>query len=236
MTINYNTSSWSKGSYEKDALNFIGWFENPALMKNGANLKAHFEGTSIALGYGYDLIQNRDRAKADLAKVGVTVTAKQIELLNKAASASAARRKGIAIELANTGVVLPNKTAAESLFKNIRVDVYEGRLNNFLVNGGFTGTLPESGERIALLSLVYNGRLADRDTGVNKNNPARRTLTGIAQALQDGNRQEAWFWIRYRSNYAGTPKDEARNKAGYTKRAYAESELFGVFDNRDSAT
>ena len=45
-----------------------------------------------------------------------------------------------------------------------------------------------------------------------------------------------WFWIRYRSNYARNPDDEARNKAGYTKRAYAESELFGIFDNENSAT
>jgi hypothetical protein len=34
MSINYNSSGWLKGSYENDALNFVGWFENPALMRN----------------------------------------------------------------------------------------------------------------------------------------------------------------------------------------------------------
>ncbi len=237
MSINYNTN-WLNGSYENDVFHFIGWFENPALMTaSGAtlakHLRAHFEGTSIAIGFGYDLIQHRNRAQSDLAAVGITLTNEQVQWLNLAASSGPAVRSSIAILLANQGVVLPTRTAAVNLFQNFRRDYFEGELDRVLRNKGFTGTLPESRERLALLSLIYAGRLTDRGSA---SNPARNTLTGIAHALQGGNRQEAWFWIRYRSNYAGKSEVEARNKDGYTKRAYAESELFGIFDNENVAT
>jgi hypothetical protein len=56
MAINYNTN-WLKGSYENDALHFIGWFENSALMtRSGAKLAAHWIWTFWTTPWG-----NRDR-------------------------------------------------------------------------------------------------------------------------------------------------------------------------------
>lgn len=64
MTITTHTN-WTKGSYESERLYILRTAENPNI-----RLDAHFEGTSIAIGYGYDLIQNYDKAEADLAEVG----------------------------------------------------------------------------------------------------------------------------------------------------------------------
>lgn len=67
-------------------------------------------------------------------------------------------------------------------------------------------------ERIALLSLAYNG-------GPNMIGP------GIRGALEQGNRFKAWYEIRYNSN-GGNSKSE-----GIAKRRYYEAHLFGLFND-----
>lgn len=67
-------------------------------------------------------------------------------------------------------------------------------------------------ERIALLSLAYNG-------GPGIIGP------GIRGALEQGNRFKAWYEIRYNSN-GGNSKSE-----GIAKRRYYEAHLFGLFND-----
>ena len=92
----------------------------------------------------------------------------------------------------------------------------EGILADQLVNlAGLTGD-NYSYERLTLLSLKYN-------SGVGNGN-----LVGpnLINALETGDRFRAWFEIRYNSN-----KD---NVAGHQKRRYYESELFGLFNDRNN--
>lgn len=73
--------------------------------------------------------------------------------------------------------------------------------------------LPDSRERIALVSLAFNSRTGPRD------------LLGdnLKKAILSGNRAEAWFEIRYQSNKG--------NDTGLAKRRYLESQLFGLYND-----
>jgi hypothetical protein len=72
-------------------------------------------------------------------------------------------------------------------------------------------SIPLSNERLALVSLSYNGALGP----------------SLKSAIESGNRAEAWYQIRYQSN-----GDKA---GGIAKRRYYESEIFGLTDNDVSA-
>ena len=72
--------NWIAGSYENDRLYILRTAENP-----DGNLAAHFEGTSIAIGYGYDLLQHTNaEIVRELAVLNVTVTVTQQQLLDQA--------------------------------------------------------------------------------------------------------------------------------------------------------
>ncbi len=68
-----------------------------------------------------------------------------------------------------------------------------------------------SNEYIAVMSLFYNGE----------------TLVGInlRRALENDNRAEAWYEIRYRSNGGDSPS------TGIANRRYREAALFGLYDS-----
>ncbi|MDB5553979.1 MAG: hypothetical protein JWL86_3963 [Rhizobium sp.] len=74
--------------------------------------------------------------------------------------------------------------------------------------------IPESEERAALFSLCWNGP----------------SLLGpmLKAAIEDGNRAEAWYEIRYNSNGNGI--------SGLANRRYVEAETFGLFDTDNRAT
>jgi Ca2+-binding RTX toxin-like protein len=74
----------------------------------------------------------------------------------------------------------------------------------------FYGAIPNSTERLALLSLKYSGVLG----------PALRA------ALNSGDRAEAWYEIQYASNLDGQ----------HGKRRYEEAALFGLFDANGPVT
>ena len=75
--------------------------------------------------------------------------------------------------------------------------------------------LAGSSEMVALLSLTFNSP----------------SLIGskLIAALQDGNRAEAWYEIRYDSNGG------ASRSAGIANRRYAESDLFGLYNGDPAA-
>lgn len=81
--------------------------------------------------------------------------------------------------------------------------------------------LPLSQERAALLSLVYN-----RGSGAYDNN-----MQPFRDAVNAGDRSEAWFEMRY--NAWGT---NTSSEAGLRKRRYMESELFGLYNDPQNIT
>lgn len=85
---------------------------------------------------------------------------------------------------------------------------YDGKIDKWLAG------IPESEERAALFSLCWNGP----------------SLLGpkLKAAIEDGNRAEAWYEIRYNSNGNGI--------AGLANRRYVEAETFGLFDHDGGAT
>lgn len=208
MTISYNTN-WTYGSYENDLFQCV-------LRGEAIKTNSYFDGSSIAIGIGYDLIQHTPaEIQSDL---GLTLTTAQTNLLVEAKTATTARREAIASELGLTITA----DQAKATFEIVANKDYENRVNNRL---GIT--LPPSQERIALFSMVYNGRLQDY-TDIPT---APRIETELKNALSSGDRAEAWYVIRYLGSYAKNPI----YANGYAKRAYYEAEIFSLYDTNDTA-
>lgn len=128
---------------------------------------------------------------------------------------------------------------------NVIVEVREEALNDFLaaynidldndasnndIAGDYFGRMPQSRERLALLSLLYNSATYPSSHPHNPGMP--RTLTSdsrvggyLVEALQTGDRVSAWFEIRYATN-----PPVANGNAGLQKRRFFESQLFGLYD------
>ena len=105
--------------------------------------------------------------------------------------------------------------------------------------GYSTGNAPDqyqtSWERAVLISLAFNGFGA--------------WPSGLTKAIQSGDRAEAWFQIRYLSNYIGSKFSqgtalsvkeqiyfEKNIDKGWAKRRYAEAEIFGLYDKPSAVT
>ncbi|MCP4485862.1 MAG: calcium-binding protein, partial [Gammaproteobacteria bacterium] len=88
-------------------------------------------------------------------------------------------------------------------------DATETTLTNWLEHESLITDIANSFERLALFSLTYNNPIL--------------LGPGLAIALNENNRPEAWFEIRYNSNGGS-------NKDGIAKRRYMESALYGLFD------
>ncbi|WP_039917638.1 calcium-binding protein, partial [Cellvibrio mixtus] len=91
------------------------------------------------------------------------------------------------------------------------VERYEDRVNGW---AGGEGVIPDSYERLALLSMAYRG---DVNTGV---------APSMRRAFDQGNRAELWYEIRYNTVGSRTPENIQR---GVAKRKYIESEMIGLF-------
>ncbi len=105
-------------------------------------------------------------------------------------------------------------TEVRTVFDAVAPD-YEGDVNRWAARFNL-GAIPDSPERIALLSLAWNSPDKNRD-GI-------PDLLGdkLGEACRAGNRAEAWYEIRYGSN--------ANQARGVAKRRYYESELFGLYN------
>ena len=81
--------------------------------------------------------------------------------------------------------------------------------------------IPQSDERIALVSLAYNNLIGVNPDGTFKS-------PSLRQAIIDDNRAEAWYEIRYASN-GGVSR--ITSGEGIANRRIAESNLFNLYDN-----
>ncbi|WP_422551398.1 calcium-binding protein [Methylovulum miyakonense] len=93
------------------------------------------------------------------------------------------------------------------------VQTYENRVNTWAQNNGLA-PIPESKERLVLLSLSYNGVL--------------NSSVSLAAAIRNDNRAEAWFEIRYNSNGDDSP--------GLAKRHYYEAKVFSLYNDETNIT
>ena len=88
-----------------------------------------------------------------------------------------------------------------------------GPVDGAAIFDGLQGTR----EMVAIASMYYNG--------------PRLLGAGLAGAIRDGNREEAWFEMRY-----GWADNDPNFNDGWAKRRYYESEMFGLYDNGVNAT
>jgi len=190
--------------------------ENNALRLNPANavhlaVKLDSKGRPV-IGYGYDLERNKGAAKDALAAVGVVLTPGQ-----EAAILSLTSTPLSSVPAALAGLALPSETAATALL-DLAAGVREQELTTFVNANG--GVLTNSAERAVLLSMWYQTPAYFR-VGSGNSKP-----TNMGHALVSGDRAEVWFEIRYGSSKFG------EDGAGVVVRRYAESEIFGLYNER----
>lgn len=111
----------------------------------------------------------------------------------------------------------PSATPVKELFDGLfgndgLVQIYEKQVDDW-ARANHLAAIPQSKERLALLSLSYNNVLG------------KSTL--LAKAIKDNNRAEAWFEIRYGSN---SDRQPANIKPGLAKRRFEEAQLFGLYE------
>jgi Ca2+-binding RTX toxin-like protein len=222
MALTNLNTNWTNGSYLDDVASFITKGE-------GYIKKAYFDNKtplagSIAIGIGYDLLQNSPtRIAADFAAAGIAVTKTQLDLIEAAQKATAADKAQKWNDLVNNLGIQLTEPQATSLLKTI-LPTYENRLTSILTGNtpNIAGDLPLSHERIVLLDMKFNGLL----TFQNDSTRRRENTIALINAINQGDRAEAWYLIRYEFRRYGYAKNP-----GWAMRAFAESAQFGLYDS-----
>ena len=174
------------------------------------------------LGLGYAILVNtpgwppRDSLDGDLASIGVTLTAADRSRLTDVGEALSgndpAQAKGLVAPWTagedsaakNSFSFLISRDQAKALFQLVRPD-YEAVIRQKL-GPELTEQLANSKEMVALFSLAYNS-------------PAL-IGPGISAALRNGDREKAWYEIRFGSN--------RKRHRGLQNRRDHEAEMFGL--------
>lgn len=221
MSLSQLNTNWDHGSYADDAAFFITRGEGyipAAYFDNKVPLAG-----SIAIGIGYDLLQNsRSQIATDFSAAGIAITEVQLNLIAATQTATAVNKAAKWNDLVNgLGISLTEPQAA-SLLKTT-LPKYETRLTNTLTknNPNLGGDLTNSKERIVLLDMQFNGFFKFQPDSTRR----RENTIGLINAINNGDRAEAWYLIRYefrRYGYSANP--------GWAIRAFAESALFGLYD------
>jgi Ca2+-binding RTX toxin-like protein len=183
--------------------------------------------------------ERKGSIEEDLAVIGGALTEAQlIELDNIALRLNNGNSAAASALITDTDFTLNvDDTEARTLFQleHNRAEAAVGRRLTRLADDADAGALEfaamaGSKELIALTSLAYNS--------------PSLIGTGLATAIVDGNRAEAWFEIRYRSNLLagkqilGLPLTEEEQQQvnqniddGLAKRRYYESQVFGLYNS-----
>lgn len=240
MLTNLHTD-FQFGSYLADRTDLLKRKENLALKtspNNPALLGPHFDGKdSLALGYGFDLLS---RSNAQIitflqsvsltdADVGWTNPSQKTHDLNLLDIYRQSRSGVSPQEWDNRAgklfIHLPTEGKATDLLNVLAADA-EAKLTQALSSRGFQ--IADSQERLALLSMVYNGGL-----GVFGSLQTSKLL----DALQTDNRAEAWYQIRYGTNGESKSNDPGKQgiAPGIANRRYGEADLFHLYGTGCSA-
>ncbi|MEW5949278.1 MAG: hypothetical protein AB1711_07675 [Thermodesulfobacteriota bacterium] len=192
--------------------------------REGPRKKVYADSKGIpTIGIGYALVVNingewqvRTTLETDLAGVEVTIQESDKAQLSIVAEALTAGNQELARSLVENytfSFSLPSDKADE-LFDSVIPD-YENKVRERLGDTLYQ-QLANSEEMVTLVSLAYN-------------NPCL-IGTNLVNALESGNRAEAWYEIRYQSN-GGDSKS-----IGIANRRYRESDQFGLYSDDDNIT
>lgn len=150
---------------------------------------------------GWGYTLNRSDNLEIWTRSGIELTAAQRDTLERVDSAPAARKTAVGLTFDR----ILTEVESDTLF---RASLREYEEPAIAVG------MPLSDERVALVSVAYN-----RGTGALRGHP-------VIDAIRDGDRAEAWYQLRY--NCWGTRADM---EGGLRKRRFAESEVFGLYDD-----
>jgi RTX calcium-binding nonapeptide repeat (4 copies) len=223
----YNTN-WQRGSYESDRNYAIQRAENPKLLldgtENGVYADSKASDANLAIGYGYDLIV-RPASESAATINGVLgsgeISEEQIAILE-------ARRTGNLLH----GSV-PDNPAVQGAWSKITLtqDQAEALLNSLVpkwedaLSQALKGhNIPESRERAALISILYNlsGSTAE---SVKRNIPT--TLKIIENNEEDPTqRAKIWYEIKFNTNGG---KSRGEYGKGLANRRDLEADLFSLY-------
>ncbi|MEW6246287.1 MAG: hypothetical protein AB1555_06195 [Nitrospirota bacterium] len=234
MLTNLHTD-YQYGSYLADRTRLLKFRENQALFfspNNPALLGPHFDNKdSLALGYGFDLLAHSNaQILASLQAIGLTDAdvgwtspsqkAHDLNLLDIYRQT----RSGVSGQEWNNRASklffhLPTEAKATELLNAAAADA-ETKLDEALFSRGFQ--IPDSKERLALVSMVYSGGLGVFGS---------LTTSKLLDALETDNRAEAWYEIRYGTNAESRSQDPQKQAVahGIANRRYVESDLFGLY-------
>lgn len=161
------------------------------------------------IGFGYTF--NRDNNFQLWDQAGVQLSESERRQLAAIDAAPAAQKT--ALGLAFTGQI--TRGEARSLLENVSLDRYEAHADRL--------GIPESDERAAVVSITYNrgdGRM-------------RSHMQGFNDAIEDGDRAEAWYQLRYNSR--GTNPDPDI-ELGIRARRNMEAHAFGLYNDPNNVT
>ena len=185
------------------------------------------------LGVGYALVIDswgpggwgiRDKLGTELQSIGITLSTADKAMLKKAADKLNhdpcatnpiptwhAGENSANLNVMSFGLITSEQGRALS---DQIISTYEGRVKKAIGQTAFN-QLSGTSEIVALLSLAYNLK------GFGSNTPTLMRALGSGN-LQNGNRAEAWFQMRYNLN--------GNQLAGLANRRYRESEFFGLYN------
>lgn len=194
------------------------------MLLEGATSKPYVDIVGVpTIGIGFSLRANLD--KVLLAMVGedhysVKLLAKLDAVVDKTYSygssatlisaldkVMAAWNKSVDSDVPKTFAFSSDAQIADAL--DLISPTYDSYVDNWLSG------IPDSDERMALFSLAYN-------------NPSLLG-SGLKAAIEEGDRAEAWFQIRYYSNGGASAGQ------GIANRRYVEADLFGLYDTDGKA-
>lgn len=177
--------------------------------KNGKiNQTAYLDGAGIpTIGIGFNLrVLIADVGKVVFGKNWTsTLKTNLLAVVNKTYTSDAALQTELNKELAKSGITTGftvSAAQAGTIFENIARKRYDPDVD------GWVSGIPNSQERLAIFSLVYNG-----GTGLLGNS--------LRDAINQGNRPEAWFQIRYKRN--------KNHEEAVANRRYLEALYFGLY-------
>lgn len=181
--------------------------------RRAADMIMHFEGFhprpydardgKATIGYGYTF--NRDNNVELFDRAGITLTEGQRQHLAAIDAAMPGQRTALGLQ----APIVLTRQQARDLLELASLDRYEDAANRM--------RLPYSDERAVVVSITYN-RGSGRVLG--------DAMHPFRAALEQDDRAEAWYQIRY--NSWGT---SSRDEAGLRKRRGMEAQIFGLYED-----
>ena len=178
---------------------------------------------TITIGYGYTFFRNGQlysNAINDFNSIGVPLTQTEINLLNQIQSAPAANKSALMNQFV-AAWTQPGLTPAQGE-KLLNLEIPRAIADMQSIAAGIIGAgqaatlfsnLANTPEMSALVDLYYMAH-----TFIGKN---------LITALNNGDRAEAWFQIRY--GWSQNPK----YNDGWAARHFMQSTVFGLYDDPD---